>query len=385
MLLLIAVVVLIVMFGVAAWFIHNDSGFVHIKFMEQAYELTLAKFSIGLVSLLVLYTVIAFVFLLPFILKRLNAKRNLKVSLRNLGTASLSMATGDYAKAESLIIQDLPKGFELAHFYHAAKAADALGKTEQRDHYLRRVSQMANENETLGLMVTRAEMHMNEGDYEAATAILNKLIHKAPKLSKAAELTVCAFEATNDWPSLKAYLPKVKKAKLFTEQQFAEVEARLWTNLLANASDLASLKQLWNEASSSVKANEAILTQYVGLLSAHDASDDAENAVSNQMTSGITPSLSKLYAGLESSDPKAQLLKVESWLSKDPENAYLLLSAGKLSAKQELWGKAKTFLESSLSVLETPSAHGSLAFVLEQSGDESLAKEHYRLGLNLIS
>ncbi len=80
MLLLIAVVVLIVMFGVAAWFIHNDSGFVHIKFMEQAYELTLAKFSIGLVSLLVLYTVIAFVFLLPFILKRLNAKRNLKVS-----------------------------------------------------------------------------------------------------------------------------------------------------------------------------------------------------------------------------------------------------------------------------------------------------------------
>ena len=63
----------------------------------------------------------------------------------------------------------------------------------------------------------------------------------------------------------------------------------------------------------------------------------------------------------------------------------LLLVLGKLCTRQQLWGKAQSYLEASLSVEPTYSAHLALAQLQEGLGNPDAALRHYRGSLELAS
>jgi HemY protein len=55
-----------------------------------------------------------------------------------------------------------------------------------------------------------------------------------------------------------------------------------------------------------------------------------------------------LYGRIESQTPDEQLLLAEQWLKDRPNNAELLLALGRLSLRNELWGKAREYFATSL-------------------------------------
>ena len=59
----------------------------------------------------------------------------------------------------------------------------------------------------------------------------------------------------------------------------------------------------------------------------------------------------------------------------------LLLALGKLCTHCELWGKAQSYLEASLSVEPGFTAHFALAQLNEKIGKHELAMDHYNKGL----
>ncbi|MGH8675315.1 MAG: heme biosynthesis protein HemY, partial [Burkholderiales bacterium] len=59
-------------------------------------------------------------------------------------------------------------------------------------------------------------------------------------------------------------------------------------------------------------------------------------------------------------------------------DAQLLATLGRLCAQVELWGKARNFLEASLSFDESRSAHLELARLGERLGQGENAQRHYR-------
>ena len=61
----------------------------------------------------------------------------------------------------------------------------------------------------------------------------------------------------------------------------------------------------------------------------------------------------------------------------------MLLLLGKLCVRQELWGKAQSYLEASLSVEITYQAHLELAKLCEGMDKPDLARRHYRSSLDL--
>jgi HemY protein len=78
-----------------------------------------------------------------------------------------------------------------------------------------------------------------------------------------------------------------------------------------------------------------------------------------------------------------QIERAETWLKSHPNDANLLLALGKLCVHTELWGKAQSYLEASLSVEPSHPAYLALAQLNQKIGQSELARDHYGKGLEL--
>src|SRR5205823_2845311 len=104
----------------------------------------------------------------------------------------------------------------------------------------------------------------------------------------------------------------------------------------------------------------------------------------------ISPALAEEYkvqANVEllrrsASDPGA-FERRERWLPEHERDAQLLAVLGRLCAHAELWGKARSFLEASLSFEEGRGAHLDLARLAERLGQAAEAERHYRRAAEL--
>ena len=85
-----------------------------------------------------------------------------------------------------------------------------------------------------------------------------------------------------------------------------------------------------------------------------------------------------LYGECLGTDALAQIERAEKWLKSRPGDRALLLTLGRLCLHQELWGKAQSYLEASLSAQPSRSAHIALAQLFERIGKAAEANRHYR-------
>ena len=65
-------------------------------------------------------------------------------------------------------------------------------------------------------------------------------------------------------------------------------------------------------------------------------------------------------------------------LQRLPRDGALLLTLGRLCRQQQLWGKARSYLEASLAITPSRAAHIELAQLLDQLEESALATRHYR-------
>jgi HemY protein len=78
-----------------------------------------------------------------------------------------------------------------------------------------------------------------------------------------------------------------------------------------------------------------------------------------------------------------QIERAESWLREHRADGALLLALGRLCARQELWGKAQSYLEAAISVEPTYAGHLELARLHEKLGNADAARRHERESLQL--
>ena len=80
-----------------------------------------------------------------------------------------------------------------------------------------------------------------------------------------------------------------------------------------------------------------------------------------------------------------QLKFAESLLSGHAKEPVLLLTLGRLSVRNKLWGKARTYLEESIEINPLPEAYRTLASVLDELGEHDAAMVQYQRGLELAT
>ena len=107
----------------------------------------------------------------------------------------------------------------------------------------------------------------------------------------------------------------------------------------------------------------------------------AHEVIEQSLGENWDSALAVLYAECDSGDTLRRIERAENWLTREPRDAALLLVLGRLCARQGLWGKAQSYLEASIAIEPSWSAHHALAQLQEKLGNAEAAHSHARESL----
>ena len=105
--------------------------------------------------------------------------------------------------------------------------------------------------------------------------------------------------------------------------------------------------------------------------------------VRDTLKQGYDGDLIYLYGIINGKDKDKQLANAEKWLEGNERDPVLLLTLGRLCYRNQLWGKARSYLEASLGIEARSDTYRELGQLLEKINQPKEAAENYRKGLIL--
>ena len=141
----------------------------------------------------------------------------------------------------------------------------------------------------------------------------------------------------------------------------------------------------WKAVPKPQKSDISVLEAYYRGLMRTAQHQRAEKELAATLKSKWRGPLVRLFGLVEGVDASKQLKKAEGWLSKHSDDPDLLLTAARLCLRNELWGKARSYLESVISLRPTPEAYQEYGALLNQIGEADAAAEAYRDGLGMLA
>jgi HemY protein len=369
----------------AAHFLLQDRGYVLLNFRGYVVEMSVP----GLVLVLTaLYLAIRGVVALVRAPRRLGAalnERRMRRSGGELTRGLIHLTEGDWARGERLLTQSL-KGSDapLVHYLLAARAAQQQGARERRDEWLKLAYQESPDAEA-AVLLTQAELQLDAGELDAALATLQQLEQARPEHPGALALLARTYQARGEGAQLVALLPRLGRARLTPELREALALQALQSELSRPELTKERLAEVWTQLTSELKAAPALAAQRALALDRLGAGDEAERELRSALKRTWHPKLVEAYGKVRGPDPAKQLKQAETWLKSYPEDAALLISAARLCVANELWGKARSYLESSLALAPVADAYALYGRLLTQLGEDEQALLAFRSGLGLVS
>jgi len=296
----------------------------------------------------------------------------------------LAFFEGRYGKAEkfasnAIELEEAP----VINASLAARAAHELRAYSRRDEYLIRAERLAPDYPIARLM-TEAELLIDQRRYQEALIIVKRVLELEPKHLSALKLELKAQQQAKNWEQVLSLTMQLEKRGAIEETQAEQLKKNAHLEILKRKSlDSHALKEYWQKIPVDERLNSKIAfsaAQYfMALGNCQSALEIIEQSLERQWDSELI----KLYGNCIGKDTLKQIQRAEKWLSSQPQDAGLLLTLGSLCTRQELWGKAQSYLEASLSVEASSEAHNALAKLLEKMQQLDEACKHYRQSLEL--
>jgi HemY protein len=299
----------------------------------------------------------------------------------------LALAEGRWKNAEQYLIQSAPHSdTPLINYLSAAKAAEEGNSTERRDHYLQLALDVGAGSD-IAVRLTQAQLQFKHGEFEQSVRNLQRLHLDAPKHPKVLRLLCTLYEAMLDWAALYTLLPECRKTKALSPESLERLEKKIYPALLPNyaAKGLKAFTTFWQQAPRYIQANPDIVFEYVKLLAQQSATQEAESLLRTILKQKYNQSLVKLYGTIIGGSPKKQLTFAESLLPEHFKDPILLLTLGRLCLANQLWGKARDYLEKSLTVMPVPETYAALGMLMEYLELTEKRDEYYKKGLLLAT
>ncbi len=99
----------------------------------------------------------------------------------------------------------------------------------------------------------------------------------------------------------------------------------------------------------------------------------AQHILAESLNAQWDEELITLFGECHADNNIAQIEQAERWLPQHSDDAGLLLALGKLCMHQQLWGKARGYLDASLSLKTTRAAYQALSQLAEKLGEREQA------------
>lgn len=392
-LLVVVAIVAAALLGIA---VARHSGYVLIAYDSFRYESSLWA-TLGLLVVVVLLALLVrFVLRLVFTSggvvnpwSRRNRSRRIRLAIEQ---GQLDLAEGRWASAQ----RNLHRAAEaerqpLLYYLGAARAANEQGRSEDSDNLLERALERQPQAE-LAIALTHAQLQVDRGDTEAALVTLQAMHERHPHNVQVLRQLQRLYQQRGDWTALIRLLPELRKDKVLSAADLAELERRAWGENLHLAARREqddqtaqqSLERAWQQLTSAQRQEPQLVLAYAEQLRQLGAESEAEQALRTALKREYESHLARLYGLVRGSDPARQLQTAEGWLKQHPDDPSLLLTLGRLSLQNRLWGKARDYFESSLRLQRNPEACAELARLLAGLGDTERSNQLFQEGLGLL-
>lgn len=387
MMLGILVIVALLAGTVLAHFLMAERGYVLINFLGYTLEMSVPILILTLIVLYILVRLLIKLLVAPKKLGEAAGRMRDTQARKRLNQGLIEFSQGNFLRSERLLTKGVRRAdMPLVNYLAAARAAQAQGAYERRDTWLRMAQEQSPEASS-AILLTQAELQMTERQNEAALATLTALLENDPKNGRALALLARLYQKEKRWEELRDLLPRLRKQKAMDPDTLAALEEQAHAEVMlacGRAADKAKVNACWQAVPKNLRKAAPVVRGFVVAL--RDAGDHAgaELQARKSLKAAWDDKLAIIYGTIKA-DGNRQLKQVEKWLRQHGENSALLLTAGRLCMRNELWGKARSYLESSIAIQPTAEAYQLYGKLMEQIGDEDAANVAYRAGLDLVT
>ena len=365
--LLVIIIVALLLGTGLAFGLQYDLGYIRVSFGNYLLE---TNFWVG-VALLVALVVLTVMLLGLFrrlrdgtsVMSSWIARGKERRARRRTTQGLLALAEGNWPRAKKMLTSSASNAdTPLINYLAAAQAAFECGDHEAVDDLLRKAFE-STPGSDMAVGITQAQLQLAGNRVEQALATLLRLRKQSPNHPFVLKLLKNAYLRLEDWRELSRLLPELRKYDILTPAELEELERQTWHNLLEKAAtqcrkdrannpdaSLESLTILWDQLPSAMRRDERTIYDYTSLLAGLGDEVQAEILLRKMLRNQWSDELINLYGRVEGQKPDEQLLQAEQWLKDRPNNAELMLALGRLSLRNELWGKAREYFETSLSL-----------------------------------
>ncbi|MBE02165.1 heme biosynthesis HemY N-terminal domain-containing protein [Marinobacter lutaoensis] len=306
----------------------------------------------------------------------------------------LALAEGNWPRARKLLTSAAERAdTPLINYLAAAQAAFEAGDHDAVDELLRKAYE-STPGSDLAVGITQAQLQLAGNRLEEALATLLRLRKQSPHHPFVLKLLKNTYLKLEDWKALAKLLPDLEKRNVMSDGEFHALQREVWHNLLEQAAQdcerrrredpqasLEPLTRLWDELPGFLRRDEHTIRDYARLLAKLGDEPQAETLLRKVLRNHWSDELINLYGRIRGQKPDEQLLLAEQWLKDRPNNAELLLALGRLSLRNELWGKAKEYFETSLRLRRSREALAELSRLNAHMGEEEASIQLMMQGL----
>jgi HemY protein len=321
---------------------------------------------------------------LPREVRALRRRQHAERAHQRQDAAVVALLEGRYGRARQFAEEalEVPQSSGLA----ALVAARAAIETRDYEAARRLLSRADAQVPSLAVprLMLEAEMRLDQAQPVEALGILQQLRKEAGLHTAALRLELRALQAAGRHAEIPPLVDQLVKRKVYGPREADLVRAAAHAEeLAARRHDAAGLRAYWNrlpEADQRLpRVARAAAASYLDLGGDREATDIIARALERNWDAELLMQ----FAECRPADATRQLEQAEGWLAEHNQDPVLLYVLGVLCQRQQLWGKAQTYLEASLALENSYATHVALGELLARLGRTSEANAHLSAALKL--
>jgi len=306
----------------------------------------------------------------------------------DLNRGLLEMSAGRWADSEVSLARAARDAAEPAvHYLAAARAADLQGQRDRRDAWLGLAREAAAEDPAPAL-ITAAEMYIKDGSTAQALEALNSLEQLGGLNARGLLLLARVYRLRGEFEQLRQLEPRLRAMRGVSATAVDEIMDTLYIDMLKAAAErgpVAALEAVWAEATKAARRRPGVAVAYARGLARFGEPERAATALRELLDADWNEAAVLLYGELPGGDPLERLRTAEGWLRGRREDPALLVCCARLCLRAELYGKARSYLDTSMALKPRAETAQLLAELLAELGQPEQAMQMLRQGIELAT
>lgn len=364
-------------------------GYVLLAYPPYLVELSLTVFGSmmlgGFVVVFLLLRSVALTLQLPAYVRRFRAERTQREGRAAMLEALTAYFEGRHAAAEQAAQRAIALGEQpVLNTVLAARAAHALREFPQRDAYLAQPVGREPGEDTMRLLA-KAEFELEQHQTQSALATLQELKKGAGRKHVGTmTLELKGQQQAHNWDAVLELVGRLERRDAIPSARAQKIRQHAWAQkLLASAEDGQALRNVWKQMPDKVRRTATIASKAARMFMQARECPMARQVLTESLNAEWDSDLVAMYGDCREGSVIGQIEQAESWLAAHHDDPGLLLALGKLCLHQELWGKAQSYLDASLSLQPSREAYTALAQLAEKQHKPDDAFRYYQLATGI--